>query len=655
MNPSNSKRRNEFQRRFEATRRLIIGLPRPVKTLIQVGADLLGFMVSALVALWLVFGTEMASQDVMFIVGVVTAVSLFIAYIAGFYQSIIRYIGVELLVVSALTVSIAAVIGAGLSWYLELGLAPMRWGLAFAALALIYGTVSRIAASRLLRLTGRETDIERALIYGAGEAGAQLLSHLANNPRIKVVGLIDDNKHLQGTRLRGCPVFGPDKISELVVRRGVQTVLFAIPSASRARRRQLIEELSDLKLELRSIPNFEDLVSGRAQVDDLHKVEVGDLLGRTAVLPIKKLLAGSITGKSVMVTGAGGSIGAELCRQALSLEPTNLVLYEISEPALHAIEQQLLEQVVKQDSRCRIIAVLGSVVDRVRVIETMQAFVVNTVYHAAAYKHVPMVERNLLEGVKNNVLGTWNTASAAIQSKVSTFVLISTDKAVNPTNIMGASKRLAELCLQGLQDEAASTKFAIVRFGNVLDSSGSVIPIFREQIRSGGPVTVTHPEIVRYFMTIPEAAQLVIQAASMEGTGEVFVLDMGESVKIDQLARDMIKLSGLTIKDKKNPEGDIEIIYTGLRPAEKLYEELLIGQNVIATEHPRILRAKEHKLENKRLHEILSELELLVTSRNCERMKALIAEAVAEYTPYDSIEDVIWNSRLDMVGTTGDA
>jgi len=396
---------------------------------------------------------------------------------------------------------------------------------------------------------------------------------------------------------------------------------------------------------LQTVPEISDIAAGRSNVEDIRDVDVSDLLGRDPVPPNEALLDACIRGRSVMVSGAGGSIGSELCRQIVRLGPRQLVLFEMSELALYSIERELRQLIERDQLEVALVPLLGNAHHRGRVREVLQAFRVQTVYHAAAYKHVPIVETNMVEGIHNNVFSTWYTAEAALETGVETFVLISTDKAVNPTNVMGATKRLAELVLQGLHRRGSKTRFCMVRFGNVLDSSGSVVPLFRDQIRNGGPVTVTHPEVIRYFMTIPEAAQLVIQAGSMGEGGDVFVLDMGKPVHIDYLARHMVNLMGLTVRDEENPDGDIEIEYTGLRPAEKLFEELLIGDNVSGTDHPMIMRATEHSLPWESLQPVLDELLNALHRFDCKRVREILDEVVAEYVPASQIEDLVWAKR----------
>ena len=465
---------------------------------------------------------------------------------------------------------------------------------------------------------------------------------------------IDDRVALQGSQINGLRVYSPEDLSQLVVTRKIDRVLLAMPSASHRRRREVLAGLEPLSVHVQSLPDLADIISGKARIDELREFNVCDLLGRDPVPPNPQLFASCISRKSVMVTGAGGSIGSELCRQILRVAPTRLVLFEMSELALYTIERELQEIALREPLEVEIIPLLGNASDSERVREVLLAYGVQTVYHAAAYKHVPIVEHNVIRGIHNNVVCTWNTAQAALETGVETFVLISTDKAVNPTNVMGATKRLAELVLQGLQERTTATRFCMVRFGNVLGSSGSVVPLFQEQIRRGGPVTVTHPQVIRYFMTIPEAAQLVIQAGSMAKGGDVFVLDMGRPVRIDDLARRMINLMGLSVRDPSNPEGDIEITYTGLRSAEKLFEELLIGNNITKTDHPMIMRAMEHSIPWGRMQQILDALCSAIQSNECVRALSILREAVAEYRPAEDICDYVWTRSATMLPAASD-
>ena len=463
-----------------------------------------------------------------------------------------------------------------------------------------------------------------------------------------------DNDNLWGSVLNGLEVQPPPSLSSLVEELDVSRVLLALPSTSRRRRRDILLKLESLPVHVQTIPDITDLVTGRAKVDSIQDVDVEDLLGRDPVPPVPELLDACIRGKAVMVTGAGGSIGSELCRQIARLGPRCLILLEISEIALYNIENQLRNLKESESLDFELVPLLGSAHHKPRVRSVMTSYGVNTVYHAAAYKHVPIVEHNLLEGVHNNVFGTLHTAAAALEANVDTFVLISTDKAVNPTNTMGATKRFAELVLQAMQDRSDRTTLCMVRFGNVLASSGSVVPLFRDQIQQGGPVTVTHPDIIRYFMTIPEAAQLVIQAGSMAQGGDVFVLDMGKPVLIRDLAYRMIHLMGLTVRDDNEPDGDIEIHYTGLRPAEKLYEELLIGNDVVGTRHERIMRAAEAFIAWDELEPRIRSLWDACQLGDCETARGLLLDTVTEYQPSNDIDDLVWRRRKAMaVGNKG--
>src|SRR5471032_619520 len=448
--------------------------------------------------------------------------------------------------------------------------------------------------------------------------------------------------------VNGIKVYAPEQLPNLIKDRNIDRILLALPSLTHRHRREILSQLEPLGVHVQTVPEFEQLVTGIASVADIREVDVCDLLGRDSVPPKAGLFDACIRDRVVMVTGAGGSIGSELCRQIIGLGPKRLVLFEMSELALYNIQRELRNFASQHSLSVDLVALIGNAHHKTRMREVFLAYRVHTVYHAAAYKHVPIVEQNVIEGIYNNVISTWYAAEAAHETEVETFVLVSTDKAVNPTNVMGATKRFAEMVLQALHNRGSKTRFCMVRFGNVLASSGSVVPLFNEQIKKGGPVTVTHPEVIRYFMTIPEAAQLVIQAGSMAEGGDVFVLDMGKPVRIGDLARRMIHLAGLTVRDEKNPEGDIEISYTGLRPAEKLYEELLIGNNVTGTEHPMILRAIEHSLPWDRVQELLNEIMAAMSRFDCQRSLQLLNEVVAEYTPAPQPHDRVWARQSTM-------
>jgi FlaA1/EpsC-like NDP-sugar epimerase len=566
----------------------------------------------------------------------------------GLYRAVIRYFGLTAIfaVLGGVTLSTFMLAAADRtigSHQLTPSVLAIYW-----ALATLYAGGTRMLMRYVFhRYTGRHA--ERVAIYGAGEAGAQLAAALMGGRDLWPVAFIDDKRALQRSVIRGIEVFPPDRLDELVRVRDITGVLLAIPSASRRRKREILTQLEPLGLHVRSIPDMGEILAGRARTDEVREVDVADLLGRDAVPPNPKLFDACIRGKSVMVTGAGGSIGSELCRQIIQLGPRSLVLYENSELALYNVEMELRAVCERDGLNLKLTALLGNAHHRDRVLDVMTTYRIQTVYHAAAYKHVPIVEQNVIEGVHNNVVSTWNTAEAALEAQVETFVLVSTDKAVNPTNVMGATKRMAEIVLQGMHQRSTKTRFCMVRFGNVLASSGSVVPRFYEQIRTGGPITVTHPDVVRYFMTIPEAAQLVIQAGSMARGGDVFVLDMGKPVKIDELARRLVSLMGMTVRDEKHPDGEIEIAYTGLRPAEKLFEELLIGSNVSGTDHPMILRAMEHALPWDAVDDLLRELLGALRNFDCERAVTLLQKGVVEYQVAAQMHDLVTQEKRMLI------
>ncbi|MGN6689326.1 MAG: polysaccharide biosynthesis protein, partial [Sphingopyxis sp.] len=487
------------------------------------------------------------------------------------------------------------------------------------------------------------TKARRVLVYGAGRAGQQLALSLRHESQVYLVGFVDDDLRLDGQRLDGIPVFGSHRLEEILADTDVDEVLLAIPSASRARRREIIERLQKTDAYVRSLPSLTHIIEGSITVNDLREIQIDELLGREPVAPNEVLMGKTIVGKTVLVSGAGGSIGSELCRQILLCHPKKLILLEQSEFALYAIEQELLNHIRSAGHDVSLVLELANVAERSTMMRVYKHHRPDTVFHAAAYKHVPLVEANPVSGMRNNVMGTLHSVEAAEACGVANFTLISTDKAVRPTNIMGASKRVCELILQARANEKAanSTIFSMVRFGNVLGSSGSVVPLFQAQIAAGGPITITHRDITRYFMTIPEAAQLVIQATAMAKGGEVFVLDMGQPVQILDLARSMIRLSGLSVRDSEDPDGDIEIVETGLRPGEKLYEELLIGDNPEPTNHPRILRAREKLWPWAEMKRALDELDAVIRgSGDPLAMVQVIAKLVPEYTP-----DAVWTER----------
>jgi FlaA1/EpsC-like NDP-sugar epimerase len=579
-----------------------------------------------------------------FVVALGAALVVFSAL--GLYRAVIRFMGPKAMLTVVAGVSLSVLLLAAYDRFGKIPAELPATALAiYWALALLYVIGSRFFIRYLFSRTRNGSPPARVAIYGAGDAGARLSSVLIGGPHFEPVLFIDDKRSLQGSQINGLRVVDPRELPRAIRDHGIERILLAMPSASRRRRREILTALEPLGIHVQSLPDLSDIIAGKASIDELHEVDVSDLLGRDPVPPNPHLFESSIRGKCVMVTGAGGSIGSELCRQIMKIGPRRLVLFEMSELALYNIQRELEEIARGEKCAVEILPLLGNAHHRHRVREVLGACGVQTVYHAAAYKHVPIVEHNVIEGIHNNVISTWYTAEAAIETGVETFVLISTDKAVNPANVMGATKRLAELVLQALQERSTSTRFCMVRFGNVLASSGSVVPLFREQIRRGGPVTVTHPDVIRYFMTIPEAAQLVIQAGSMAKGGDVFVLDMGRPVRIDDLARRMISLMGLTVRDATNPEGDIEIEYTGLRTAEKLFEELLIGTNVAGTDHPMIMRAMEHSIPWPRMQQLLNELLVALASFDCRRALALLAESVAEYRTVHAISDYVWTRK----------
>lgn len=574
------------------------------------------------------------------------ALPLFVVF--GLYRSIFRYAGWSVAVAVVKAVAVYCLVYTAVLVLMAWPGVPRTSGVRQGTLLLIAIGVTRGLAhywlsgeyvSRLNR--GR---LPKVLIYGAGNAGRQLAGAISNSAEMQAVGFLDDDAQLQGHKLTGLSIYSPAQLPALVKQHKISAVLLAVPSASRRRRNEILEITRKAHVGVRKLPGLMDLAQGRVQVSDLLDLDIEDLLGRDVVPPDQALLDKNVRGKVVMVTGAGGSIGSELCRQLLRAGPVTLLLVELSEFALYAIHHELLE--LQAHLKCdgiETLPLLANVQDEDRMRELMQTWSPHTVYHAAAYKHVPMVEHNPAEGVKNNVFGTWIVAKAALASGVANFVLVSTDKAVRPTNIMGATKRLAEMVLQAMAEASASgeggTCFSMVRFGNVLGSSGSVVPLFRKQIKNGGPITLTHAEITRYFMTIPEAAQLVIQAGAMAKGGEVFVLDMGEPVRIIDLARRMVELSGLSVRESGNPTGDIEIEITGLRPGEKLYEELLIGDNPTVTGHQRIMKAQEDFLPWVTLKAELQDLNLALKARNVIAVREVLEKLVAGYEPAGEIVD----------------
>ncbi len=628
----------------------LLGMPRGGKRLVVLVVD----VAFCWAAVWMAFGLRLeswspfnASMAFASAVSMAVALPLFVAF--GLYRAIFRYAGIDalyaifksLLIYVFVYVTIFTLVGAA-------GV-PRTVGIIQPTLLAVFVLMSRVIARYWLGGLYRrmsKADARRLLIYGAGSAGRQLASALANSTELRPVGYLDDDDRLHGQTLNGLIIYNPSRLEELVIKLNVHDVLLAMPSASRARRNEVLELTRKARVQVRTLPGLADLAQGNVQVSDLKELDIEDLLGREPVVPNPLLLGKNIASKVVLVTGAGGSIGSELCRQIIKAKPTALLLVELSEFALYAIHQELEKKLQQTQGACELVPLLGNVQDGKRMADILSSWQPATVYHAAAYKHVPLVEQNPGQGIQNNVFGTMALAQLAVQHGVADFVLISTDKAVRPTNIMGASKRLAEMVLQALAQSTSQlngkTRFSMVRFGNVLGSSGSVVPLFRRLIKEGGPITVTHPEVTRYFMTIPEAAELVIQAGAMAEGGDVFVLDMGESVKIVDLAHRMIELSGLSLKDEANPDGDIAIEVTGLRPGEKLYEELLIGDDPRSTAHPRIMKAHEAFLKFEELTPLLDQLAQAVEANDVSGVRANLQTAVLGYQPSSQVADLIY-------------
>jgi len=575
---------------------------------------------------------------------VTTLISAIIFLRLGLYRAVIRFMGQQAVWAIIRGVSYSAMV-LGATIFFTQAVVPRSLPFFYWVLAMFC-----IGGTRLLMRAyyqgKRYSTCKKVIIYGAGESGRQLLTAINSGDEFRVVCFVDDDARRQHSVIHGVQVMVPSRIDELIEEHDVSRVLLALPSVSVQRRREIINALVDLPVYVNTVPSFTEILRGRASVGQIKDIELEDLLGRDPVPPHPELIDRCIRDKIVMVTGAGGSIGSELCRQILLAGPRELVLLDSSEYALYRIEGELRAMLENIPGEVEVSALLGSVQDRRRLQRIYRIFSVQTVYHAAAYKHVPLVEYNMAEGVANNILGTWYAAEAAIEAKVETFVLVSTDKAVRPTNVMGASKRFAEMLCQALAAEESSTRFCMVRFGNVLGSSGSVVPLFREQIKAGGPLTVTHPEVSRYFMTIPEAAQLVLQASAMGTGGDVFVLDMGEPVRILDLARRMIRLSGYGVLDDNDPRGEIGVEFTGLRPGEKLFEELVLGDHVVGTGHPMIMRAEDEFPSPRQLKDWLAELETHCNHIDCDRIKAVLLAAVSGFHEHEEVHDYLWNKQL---------
>ena len=616
----------------------LVDRPRVQRQMMAVAID--GFLCVA--AVWIAFSLRLGVWDLISLpIGTFTAFALAlwypIALKAGVYRSLIRFSGARTIADLGIACGLLTIPLFVVCVVFRLPDVPRTLCVLHPMIFLLLLAASRVgirfALLDLLKVVS--ADVRRVVVYGAGRAGQQLALSLRHEPQVHLVGFVDDDIRLDGQRLDGVPVFGANRLHDLLEDTDVDEVLLAIPSASRARRREIIETLQDEEVYVRSLPNLTSVIEGRVTVSDLHEIQIEELLGREPVAPNELLMGKTIVGKTVLVSGAGGSIGSELCRQIIQCRPARLVLLEQSEYGLYAIEQELNELMREMGLTVPIIPEMANVSERSSMHRVYSHYRPETVYHAAAYKHVPLVEANPISGLRNNIMGTLHSVEAAEEAGVANFTLISTDKAVRPTNIMGASKRVCELILQARAAQPdMKTIFSMVRFGNVLGSSGSVVPRFKTQIAAGGPVTLTHREITRYFMTIPEASQLVIQASAMAKGGEVFVLDMGEPVRIADLARSMIRLSGLSVRDAENPDGDIEIVETGLRPGEKLYEELLIGDNPEPTNHPRIMRAREKLWPWEKLESELKRLDAtLRSSGDSVAAMQVVNSLVPEYAP----------------------
>ncbi|MCK8516952.1 polysaccharide biosynthesis protein [Methylonatrum kenyense] len=626
-------------------------LPRPAKKSLMVATDLVMLPIAVWAAFMLRLGEAFPPVlvELWWLLIAVPLLSLPCLASTGLYRSVVRYMGPQAVWAVVKGTTVAAICFAALVTLARLDGVPRTTFWLFWMMALLGVGGTRILARMWFQSALRSVRIRRepVAVYGAGNAGVQLAAALESGREYQPKVFVDDNRSMQGTLVNGLRVHHPTALKHLIQKHRISSVLLALPSLSRHRRRQIVESLEELPVQVKTVPTVTDLVAGHARIDDIREVGIDDLLGRDPVKPSMKLLNRCIKDRRVLVTGAGGSIGSELCRQILRRNPRTLVMLDQSEVGLYQIERELEAIATVESLDTSLVPLLGNVQDETRLRRIMKEFAVETVYHSAAYKHVPIVEQNLLEGVKNNVFGTQAAASAAIASGVRWFVLVSTDKAVRPTNVMGASKRLAELTLQALAaDTGSRTVFSMVRFGNVLDSSGSVVPIFRDQIRRGGPVTVTHRDMTRYFMTIPEAASLVIQAGAMAQGGDVFVLDMGEPVKVLDLAQRMIRLSGLQVRDKGHPEGDIEIKFTGIRPGEKLFEELLIGENVTGTDHPMIMRAKEKRLPKSEIDRVMAELRQAAETFDCNAAHLVLQQAVDGFDSRHGVSDTLWRQSL---------
>ena len=622
-------------------------LSRRQKQMLAMAMDFISLPVLLAIAIWLRYEGLNAEllRHYFWLLVAAPLISIPLFARIGLYRAVVRFIDQKIIGVIVLGASVSVLALTFVSLMLHiLPISRAVFGFFWMG-SIFYLSASRFAARHWLARVSLLEDAIPVCIYGAGQAGAQLAAMMRHDSQYVCVAFVDDNPQKHAALIGGVRVYAPQELGKLIAKFEIRELLLAMPSISRSRHKQILDQLEPFKLKIRLTPSLKTLMSGQLKMQDVREVEVEDLLGRDPVEPDQRLLSQCIRAQHVAVTGAGGSIGSELCRQILRQQPKRLILIESSEFALYTIEQELQQLARQYAPDCELFPVLCSVRQQDKLETIFSSFAIRTVYHAAAYKHVPLVEHNPAEGVLNNVFGTLSVAQAAMATGVSNFVLISTDKAVRPTNVMGTTKRVAELILQAFSREQKGTRFCMVRFGNVLGSSGSVVPLFKKQILAGGPVTLTHPDITRYFMTIPEAAQLVIQAGAMGEGGDVFVLNMGEPVRIQDLARRMIHLFGLEVRSEACPNGDIEIRHVGLRPGEKLYEELLIGDNVEGTNHPLIMRAKETELPWELLQQKLERLRFACEQNQAQEIRQLLLELVAEYQPQCEIEDFLWKQR----------
>ena len=651
---SDSRVKGDRRRKSNFLIRAFLNLPRFQKRVVSVLSDafFLFFAIWTAFALRLEQHLWLPSQDQATVAAITVVFTIGVFIRLGLYRAVIRYLGDRAFLTIIYGVMASSVSLVVLGYMMQVAV-PRSVPIIYGALAFLFVSGTRLGV-RMIVNHPKKMAKDAVAIVGAGETGMQLASALAQGTEYRPVVFVTFDQANHKSMINGLPVVGIEYIEKYLPKHRVRLILLALDEGSLVDRKKLLKQLEPLSIPVQTVPSMSELMAGQARINDVRDLELEDLLGRDPVRPDSAVVSQSLYQKSVMVTGAGGSIGSELCRQIIRHRPRTLVLFEQSEFSLYAIERELILINQAEGLEVELHPLLGNVCHRRRCESVMRAFGVQTLYHAAAYKHVPLVEHNVIEGIQNNVFGTWHAAESAIAAGVERFVLISTDKAVRPTNVMGASKRLAELVLQALAQRQQGTVFSMVRFGNVLGSSGSVVPLFRDQIRDGGPVTVTHPDIIRYFMTIPEASQLVLHAGSIGVGGEVFVLDMGEPVKIADLARKMIHLMGLEEKTEDNPAGDIEVIFTGLRPGEKLFEELLIGDDPQGTSHPRIMMAREASLPWERVEDLLSQLQRASQTFDCRAIIEVLKNAKTGYAPNGNLEDLVWcNGQANVVAEEG--